>query len=464
MSAGLVTALAGNSGTSGFSGDGDLATGAKLNSPIGIAVDSAGNLYVADQLNHRIRKIANGLITTVAGNGTPGFSGDNGPATNAQLQNPFGVAVDSAGNLYIADTNNHRVRKVANGVITTVAGGGVSGLGDNGPATSAQLSAPGGIAVDIAGNLLITDLYNNLVRKVTGGVITTVAGNGTQGFSGDNGPATKGQLNGPLGVAVDASGNIYVADEGNNRIRLLTPNRGEPSVTSVNNAASSLIDGYIAAGELVVLHGSSLGPTQLISAQPGNDGFYATQLAGTSIQFNGIEAPLVYTSATEAAALVPFETTGASAKITVTYQGQTSAAIAVPLVASAPGLFTVDSTGKGQAAAVNQDGSLNTAMAPAPIGSVISLFATGGGQTSPAGLDGKIASAPFSRPILPVAVSVGGTIVDSLQYAGGAPGKIAGLLQINVPIPASVTPGSAVPVVVKIGGAPSQTGVTIAVK
>jgi uncharacterized protein (TIGR03437 family) len=388
------------------------------------------------------------VITTVAGNGTPGFSGDNGPATDAQLQNPFGVAVDPAGTLYIADTNNHRIRKVSNGVITTVAGGGLSGLGDNGPATSAQLSAPGAIAADTVGNLFITDLYDHRVRKVSGTVITTVAGNGTPGFGGDNGPATSAQLNGPLGVAVDTTGNVYIADEGNNRIRVLTPNPG-PSVMSVNNAASNLSEGFIAAGEVVVLYGSGLGPGQLVSAQPDSDGLYLTHLAAASIQFNGIPAPMIYTSPTQAAAVVPFEITGANAQITVTYNGQTSSPTMIPLAAAAPGLFTLDPAGKGQASALNQNGSLNTASAPAPVGSVISLFATGGGPASPS--------------ILPVVVTIGGITVDRLQYVGAAPGKIAGLLQINVPIPASVTPGNAVPVVVRVGGAPSQAGVTVAV-
>jgi uncharacterized protein (TIGR03437 family) len=172
---------------------------------------------------------------------------------------------------------------------------------------------------------------------------------------------------------------------------------------------------------------------------------------------------MISTSAAQATAVVPFEIAGANAHVTVTYNGHTSSPIMVPLAASAPGLFTLDPAGQGQAAALNQNGSLNMASAPAPIGSVISLFATGGGQASPSGPDGKIASTPVSAPILPVVVTIGGTTVDRLQYVGGAPGKIAGLLQINVPIPASVTPGNAVPIVVRVGGAPSQAGVTIAV-
>ena len=205
---GILTLVAGN-GTSGFSGDNGPATSAQLSSPYGVAVDSAGNLYIAD--GSRIRKVSNGVITTVAGNGAFGFSGDNGPATSAQLSTPLGVAVDSADNLYIADGN--RIRKVSNGVITTVAGGGAT-LGDNGPATSAQLGNPSGLAVDSAGNLYIADTFNNRIREVSNGVITTVAGNGDNGTSGDNGPATSAQLNLVLpssGLAVDSAGNLYIS-------------------------------------------------------------------------------------------------------------------------------------------------------------------------------------------------------------------------------------------------------------
>ena len=216
---GILTLVAGN-GTQGYSGDNGPATNAQLNGPAGVAVDSAGNLYIADPGNNRIRKVSNGVITTVAGNGTPGFSGDNGPATSAQLYWPRGLAVDSAGNLYIADTANNRIRKISNGVIATVAGNGTEGFsGDNGPATSAQLYLPYSIAVDSAGNLYIADPENNRIRKVANGVIVTMAGSWTRGFSGDNGPASGAELNGPTGVAVDSAGNLYIADSGNNCIR-----------------------------------------------------------------------------------------------------------------------------------------------------------------------------------------------------------------------------------------------------
>jgi uncharacterized protein (TIGR03437 family) len=237
---GILTVVAGN-GHYGFSGDGGPATAASLESPWGVAVDTAGNLFIAEVDNFRIRKVTpDGIITTVAGSGFPGFAGDGGPATSASLAVPEGAAVDAAGNLFIADLGNNRIRKVTpGGIITTVAGNGFPSFsGDGGPATSASLHGPSGVAVDAAGNLFIADYFNNRIRKITpGGIISTVAGSGAKGFSGDGGPATSASLATPSGVVVDAGGNLFIADEGNNRIRKITP--GGAITTVAGNGAQN---------------------------------------------------------------------------------------------------------------------------------------------------------------------------------------------------------------------------------
>ncbi len=222
---GTIVTAAGN-GTPGYSGNNGPATDAELYRPEGVAVDAAGDLFIADTLNDVIFEVvkATGDIITVAGNGTQGYSGDNGPATAAELSLPFGVAVDTAGNLFIADTYNDVIREVvkATGDIVTVAGDGTFGYsGDNGPATAAELDYPAGVAVDATGDLFIADKYDNAIREVvkaTGDIIT-VAGNGTYGYSGDNGPATAAELAQPVGVAVDATGDLFIAELGNNVIR-----------------------------------------------------------------------------------------------------------------------------------------------------------------------------------------------------------------------------------------------------
>ena len=220
---GIITTVAGN-GTYGYSGDGGAATNAGLDLPYDVAVDAFGNLFIAEsEVNQRIRKVGtNGIITTVAGNGTASYSGDGGAATNAGLDNPYGVAVDASDNLFIADTENQRIRKVGtNGIITTVAGNGTYIYsGDGGAATNAGLDVPYDVAVDTFGNLFIADTYSQRIRKVgTNGIITTVAGNGTASYSGDGGSATNAGLDGPYGVAVDASDNLLIADTRNGRVR-----------------------------------------------------------------------------------------------------------------------------------------------------------------------------------------------------------------------------------------------------
>ena len=231
----VIAVIAGN-GNSGFSGDGDVGTSAELSYPSDVATDSMGNVYIADSGNHRVRlwAKATAIITTVAGNGDGGFSGDGGAGTSARLNSPQGIAVDSAGNLYIADTHNFRVRLLAmsTGIITTIAGNGAFGFsGDGNMGTSAQLTSPSGVAVDLAGNVYIADRGNNRVRLWTRstGIITTIVGNGTigvYGFSGDGSSGTSAELMSPSGVSVDLGGNVYIADTGNDRVRIWTRSTG----------------------------------------------------------------------------------------------------------------------------------------------------------------------------------------------------------------------------------------------
>jgi uncharacterized protein (TIGR03437 family) len=444
---GVISTIAGN-GTPGYSGDGGPATSAQLNAPRGVAVDASGNLYIADFNNNAVRKVSNGTITTVAGNGSLGFSGDGGPATSAQLHAPVAVAVDLAGDLYISDLQNYRIRMVTpNGIINTIAGNGTSvATGDGGPAINAQLAAPGGLIADPSGNLFIADSVA-VIREITpDGTIHTIAGNGTVGYSGDGGPSLVAQFNGITGIAMDKSGNIYVADSGNNAVRMLQPVGYGLVITSVANSAS-LATGAVAPGELVVLFGNGLGPAQIaVNPLPGSIIYSPGQPAGgfddTRILFNGVPAGILYTWVTQVAAVVPASISGSSVQVVAQYGDQTSAPISIPVAASAPGLFTANSSGTGQASAVNQDGTLNSASNPAKVGSQIRLFATG-------------------VPASGLTVTIGGQVAGPpAEFLSGS--LPPGLTQLTLQIPSGISAGQ-VPVVVQAGGVSSQSGVTIAV-
>ena len=246
---GLATIVAGN-GSAGYSGDGGVATNAEFLTPVAVIVDPIGNLLIADSGNNRIRKVGtNGIITTVAGNGIAGNSGNNGAATSAQIYNPSGLCLDAAGNLFIADTYNFVIRKVTNGIITTVAGLNSSGPGydsDGLQATVSRLNYPMSVAVDASNNWYIADSQNNRVRKVKpNGVISTLAGNGTTNYTGDGGVATSAALNLPVGVAVDAARNVFIVDSGNHCIRKVGTN-GVITTVAGNGTMGFFGDGGIA--------------------------------------------------------------------------------------------------------------------------------------------------------------------------------------------------------------------------
>ncbi|MGP8216504.1 MAG: T9SS type A sorting domain-containing protein [Bacteroidia bacterium] len=248
-----IYTFAGN-GINGYSGDGGPDTTAELSDPWGLARDGKGNIYIGDNGNNRVRMInTSGVISTVAGTGKYGFSGDGGAATAAEISAPRGVAVDASGNIYIADYSNNRIRKVnTSGTISTVAGNGIAGYsGDGAAATAAQLYYPPGVAVDGAGNIYIAAGQMNRIRVVnTSGIINTIAGDGTAGYSGDGGSAITAELYNPQGVTPDASGNIYIADYGNNRVRKVNTAGNISTVAGTGKAGYNGDGGAATAAEL----------------------------------------------------------------------------------------------------------------------------------------------------------------------------------------------------------------------
>jgi hypothetical protein len=236
--------------TEGYSGDGNLAVNAQFDGPTDLTYDTNGNLFFVDGQNSVVRKIdTNGIISTIAGNGTPGYSGDGGLATEAQLYVPYGIVFDSNNNLYISEIGNNVIRKIdANGIISTIAGNGIQGyFGDGGLATDAQLNGPFGITFDNNNNLYIGERYNNVIRKIdTNGIITTIAGNGTEGYSGDGGPATSALLYGCRSVTFNDNGDLYIADGNNHVIRKIDTNG------IISTIVGNGIQGYFGDGDLAI--------------------------------------------------------------------------------------------------------------------------------------------------------------------------------------------------------------------
>jgi uncharacterized protein (TIGR03437 family) len=539
----IISTVAGN-GAAGFTGDGGPAASAQLSSPARMFLDSSGNLYFADTVNQRVRKISNGTISTVAGNGTAGYGGDKGAATSANLFNPSGVAVDSSGNIYIADTSNHVVRQVSGSNITTFAGNHSGGYsGDGGLAINAQLAFPTAVAVDSSGNVYIADSGNNVIRKVVGGTITTidaiqplhhpndlvldtagnlyiadtegrrilkfsggvlsvVAGDGSIGFSGDNGPATDATFDDPVGLALDSAGYFYVADTFNSRIRKISPagiittiagngapnygGNGGPATAAylyfprsvvadpsgkvyiadtgsntirllqivppaiaakgVVNAAS--FTPQVSPGSLASIFGSNFTGTglQASAALPLPD-----SLGGVSVKVNGKSAPLLYVNSNQVNFQIPWATATGSASISLSVNGVGSNAVNVPVLAAAPGLFSFSS---GRAIVQNQDLTLNSPSHPAKVGSTITAYLTGSGAVSPAVTDGAPApSSPLSKVTASSSAAIG-SVSAQVSFAGLAPGFV-GLLQVNIVVPASLAQGD-YPLAVTIGGQASN--------
>lgn len=288
-----ISAFAGNSGTSGYSGDGGVAISAKLNSCSGVAVDGAGNIYIADRGNHVVRKISTaGTISTFAGTGTAGYSGNGGAASLATLNMPGSVATDAAGNVYISDIGNNTVRMVNTmGIIRNFAGSGVAGYaGDGDTAHNGRLNAPEGLAVDAAGNVYIADAGNNVIRMVSAGLrlMSTVAGNGLQGYSGDGGSAVLAKLYNPSGVAVDINGNLYIADVINNRVRKVATSGIISTYAGTGTAGNSGNGGAAAAATLRYPSALSVdGAGNLYIADQGNNNIRMVSTSGVITNFAG---------------------------------------------------------------------------------------------------------------------------------------------------------------------------------
>jgi uncharacterized protein (TIGR03437 family) len=450
-----ILAVAGT-GTSGASPEGTPPLSAQLRGPRAVCVDRSGNLYgtlyIVDTSNHRVLRLSpGGTLQTAAGNGSPGSAGDEGTARLAQLNTPSACATDSAGNLFIADTANHTIRKVnPAGVIFTVAGAGIAGSsGDEGAATGALLASPRGVVADDMGDIFIADTGNHRIRQVTpDGVIHSIAGSGAPGFSGDGGPAAGALLNGPQGLFLDGAGDLYFADTGNNRIRRLVPDPVDPApviqpaaITVVN--AISLGEGAVAPGEIAAIFGVGLGPDAGATGALDAQGVLPGTLDGVEVRFDGTLAPVFYAQSGQVNVQVPYTVAGSdSVSVEVRYQGNVVGAASVPVAPSAPAMLALAS---------NADGSPNAESAPAARSSWMTLYATGEGLTDGPNLAGIPAQAPYPHPLLPIALTIAGVDAEIL-FAGSAPDMI-GVLQIDARVPGGfVAPGEAA-VALTIGAA-----------
>jgi uncharacterized protein (TIGR03437 family) len=343
----------------------------------------------------------------------------------------------------------------AAGIITTVAGTGTPGFsGDEGLAIAASLKAPRGVAVDDAGNIFIADTGNNRIRQVTpDGVIHTIAGQDSNGFIGDGGPAQAAQLDAPGGLFLDGSGALYVADTNNNRIRRLVPDSVLPpdpivlaaTITAAN--AASQRQGPVAPGEIVSIFGAGIGPQAGVSGTFDSAGLLANVLGGSEVRFDGVPAPLFYAQSGQINVQVPYIVNGNSlTHVEVFYQGHSSGTLDLPVATATPALFAI---------AINQDGATNSETSPAPRGTILTFFATGEGLTGGPNIAGQPAAAPYPRPMLPVTLAIAG-INAELLYAGSIPGGV-GVLQVNARVPAGFVPPGLASVELALGGFAAPT-------
>jgi len=413
LNSALLIAAAGN-GFQTFTGEGFSAVNSSLSLPSGVVAVPGGGFFIADTANHRVRRVnSGGAMLTVAGNERGGWSGD-GVALGSSLNAPTALVLDSAGSLYIADTGNDRVRKItSDGMLVTVAGG---------PGGSLTLNKPGGLAIDLNGNLWIADTGNHRILTLSkDGPLTIAAGTGAPGFSGDGADSQAAKLQSPQGLAADSLGNIYVADTGNNRIRiLLAP---PPAITE------AALSGYSVVGAASLQTGPAA-PCSLITV-------FGPNASSLPLFLDGKLATTIGSVLNQATVQVPCSAAVPSVRLELgtvwTYQ--------LPVAIAAPALFAVNA-GSGLALALNVDNTQNSETNAAARGSVISLYATGMGlNDNPAG------------------VVIGRTPAE-LLFVGDAPG-LPGVTQINVRLPADLS--GIQPVLVLSANVASQTAVSIAI-
>jgi uncharacterized protein (TIGR03437 family) len=445
----------------GYQPDNGVAANAWLNNPFGVAVDAAGNVYFADTGNNIIRKVNGTSISTVAGvQSFIGGSADTGTALQAHLNGPRGIAIDASGTLYIADTNNNKVLKLSGGALTTVAGTGAGGFsGDGGPANLAQLFAPRSVAVDSAGNVYIADYTNQRIRMVSAsGIITTIAGNGKSGYGGDGGPGTSATLSQPSGLAVDSKFNVYVADTNNNVIRMLTPaSTGTGGALPAIRTSQGVIgaSGYGAfpsttPGSWIEIYGSNLAPAgdsrQWSGSDFTNGGTTApTNLDRTTVTIGNQAAFVAYISPTQINALVPSTVGTGTQAVTVSTAAGTSSAFNINVNVLQPALLALPSFqagGKQYATATFLDGVTYVGPVgafpgftsrPAKAGETIVLYGIGFGPVT-----GNIPAGQVVQQINSLTNAVqfqlNGTPA-ALGYYGLTP-TLVGLYQFNLTIPA----------------------------
>ncbi len=488
ITGGKIETVAGKNGSgAGFSGDLGAATSAQLWNAPSAAVDPAGNIYIADAFNNVVRVVcqtqtpiacgntdfgdivwAAGDINTFAGQNSlgAGYQGDGSVSTGALLNNPAAVLLDPAGNLYISDSGNNAIRKVdTNAIITTVAGQGplAAGLaGDGGPAIQAELNGPKGLALDSYGNLYIADTVNSAIRVIEpNGNITTIAGTGTPGSHGDGGPATSAELYFPSGVAVH-NGKVYIADNQNNAIRMLTPMPPQINAGGVITAAAFGGSTTVAPGSWIEIYGANLAAGARTWGTADFSGSNApTSLDSTSVAIGGQPAFVSYISAGQVNVQVPSNVTAGTQPLVLTTSFGVTAAYNLTIGAApavyAPSILNIG--GKQYAGALFANSSTwvlptgavsGLTSQPASPGDIITLYGVGFGAVTPAVAAGQsVPDGELTALTAPVQVQFG-TTPATLQYQGLAPGFV-GLYQLNIVVP-QVAAGDAVPLTFSQGG------------